>query len=273
MLAVLLLPLLTVLLLLLADVALQTVTKLRLQVAVDHAALAAAESLKGTMNQLVAQNRAIREEFEGQAQAFAVKQQGSRAEGEKQLKVRQERIDAIRAAMDATVDGGYRAALDEAAVVVATEVPWATLVPLAGHADESLFAFDDAWDTLVFSYNEGAGVFFDPTKVETGSGPLLHHRLKPEGPGQQVAVGLRLRSAMPASFFPLFFDEEADDDTQRLQASAAAQPFGGSIQEGATYEATLVPLSLLQDTDDGYRGLYSFDSEGGWVEDDAYYLH
>ncbi|MBI4238602.1 MAG: hypothetical protein HY696_09350 [Deltaproteobacteria bacterium] len=306
-LALLLLPLLIVLLVVLADVALTVVTKVRLQVVADRAALAAADSLATTLNQLGQQNWRIHREFVEHERHVQQHQHKDEAEAKSQFAARQATIDAIRGEMDTAVADGYTRACDAALAVVEAQAPWAELLPLVGGtrvvptsegrrciADEPLFDFGgdqvraDQWPELTASYTDGGDGFEDPARVQEVTERLLSYRLKPPGEGQQVAFAVRLRSRPPLSYFPDTFD----DSDLWLQGSAAAQPYGGSVERtafletddeaearasaedaGWTYEATLMPLATLQQPALGYRGLRYFDEVEGWTDDVETYLH
>lgn len=308
-LVVLLVPLLAILLALVANTALVVMTKLRLQITADRAAQAAGESLAATMNQLAADNWAIHAEYRANERRFAADQQRNEAEGLQHLAESQARIDVVRERMDAAVRDGYARACAAAQAVVSMEAPWAALLPLSGdvrviaggaaaecEAGAPLFSFggdrvvDAQWGTQHFTFPEGGATFFDPETVDHGSGELLRYRLKPSGARQQVAFGLRLRSPLPRPVLGAVFSEGSV--TMELQASAAAQPVGGSIEdfafidagnvEAATrradetdqlYRATLVPLDTLQDVEAGYQGLRYYEPrDGEWIEDEDAYL-
>jgi ElaB/YqjD/DUF883 family membrane-anchored ribosome-binding protein len=284
MMLLLLVPLGTVALLLLADIALQVVTKLRLQVAADHAALRAAESLAGSMDAMGAANVEVRQTFddlEADLQSNTVKDQ---QEGEKRVAEARATIDALRAQMEARLDDGYQSACEAARQVVAQQAPWAEMLPLSGgtfttdangvelcEALERLFVMDDVDADLTFAYNVNASTIYEPISVKQQTATLLHYRRKAETRGQQVAFGLHLRASRPPSFFVEPADDVADDPY--LVGTAAAQPFGGSIEDGEPYEATLVPIKNLQDSDAGYRGLRFYDPAAGWIEEEGTYAY
>lgn len=306
-LALLLLPLLVVMLCIVADVALTVVTKARLQVVADRAALAAAEAQANTLNALGIQNWEIHRHFARHEAHVQGNQHKSEDEIRSQFAARQAQIDEVRAAMDAAVADGYARACDAALVVADAEAPWAQMLPLVGGARvietsegrrcvaaAPLFDFGsdqlrtDQWPELTASYTDGGEGFEDPARVKEVSERLLSYRVKAPGPDQQVAFALRLRSRPPVSYLADWFD----DSDVWLQASAAAQPYGGSLErtaflesddeaearalaedEGWSYEATLLPLATLQDRGLGYSGLRYYDALDGWRPDDGAYLH
>ncbi len=310
----LLLPLCITIVVGLADMALVIVTKMRLQTTADRAARAAGKNLAELMQQLAHTNWQIHHEFTQQQKEFTTSQEQSVQSGKDHIHKRQLAIDFLRAQMDETLHTGYTQACQRALAVVVQEFPWAEMVPLYGGArmvtqtdgrscvaDRPLFSFyDDAvrteqWPTLAFTYPKGDSAY-DPADVDQSDRALLQYRTKAEGDDQQVAFALRLRSRLPRGFFGgLFTDRVAPGELPRntawLEASAAAQPIGGSIEAaaflnadseadldaeiheaGLSYDTTLVPLDRLQQRNAGYQGLRYFDDTNGWIDDDAWYL-
>lgn len=292
------LPLLVVLLALVADVALVVVTKVRLQVTADRAALAAGDTLAQTLDQLADANGRIRSTWRAAKADVAAHQQEGRREGMDRLQRHQVVIDQLRADMDRVVADGYRQACEAAAAVATAETPWADFVPLYGdtrllrdstqpfcESGAPLFSFyqdrarPDQTRVITFTFPAAGSGWNDPRRVESASFPLLHYRTKVPGPDQQVAFALRLRSRLPVGVGRRLLFAAADDPAAIgnawLEAAAASQPFGGSIedQEGLRYDATLVPLEQLQDRSQGYRGLRYFDEDYGWIEDEDEYGH
>lgn len=305
------LPLLMVVLALVADVALVVVTKARLQVAADRAALAAGDALAQTLDQLADANWRIRSTWRAAKKDVEAHQQEGRREGMDRLRRHQVVIDRLRTDMDRAVADGYRQACEAAAAVATAETPWADFVPLYGdthllrdstqpfcESGAPLFSFyqdrarPDQTRVITFTFPTDGSGWNDPRRIESASFPLLHYRTKAPGPDQQVAFALRLRSRLPVGVGRRLLFATADDravlDTAWLEAAAASQPFGGSIeafafqdadtldeaetraeaQEGLRYDATLVPLEQLQDRSLGYRGLRYFDEAQGWIEDE-----
>lgn len=284
-------PVALLLLVIVADVGLHLVTKLRMQVSADHAVLAASDVLANHMDALARDNHEIHRLFSEQKQNLEkVSQKSHRQSGLADIRKTQKAIDAIRSDMDDRLARGYREACNAAQVAVAKRTPWASMTPLTGELHQNctggapMFRFDDdyydteQWAKITFHHTEGSGGFIDPKSVESAEGTLLSYRHKEDGPDQQVAFALRVTSAAPPSFLSHIFPQE-----RVLEASAAAQPFGGSIYEAAfieditavempLYDSSLIPLGRLQDRDSGYRGLVR-EVGGYWEEDHDVYWH
>lgn len=311
----LMVPLLMLLLGMLADVALVVVTKGRMQATADRAVLAASRQLAKTMNHLAEQNWEIQHNYLEQEAEFRADQQRSEASGKQRLSARRAKINELRQAMDQQVAAGYREACEAALRVVEDETPWAELVPLYGRArvtgsgdgakcdnQARLFDFyDDAvkanqFGRLDFTFPQDGNGWPDPGKVGRDGGELLRYRTKAAGPNQQVAFGLRLKSPLPEGTLGNLLNASgsfgAELDDFYIQAAAASQPYGGSIEEvafleadeleearaiaeaeGLFYDASLVPLSLLQDRRAGYQGLNYYEPGEGWVMDVEKYGH
>ncbi|GEM_PF-5496345 len=299
----LLLPLCLLLVALVADVAVLVVTKTQMQVTADQAALAAADTLAELMNQLAVKNWQIHHEFVAQKNEFTGAQQQSDAGGKTRLAHRQDVIDEYRRDMDDIVATGYAQARDAAQAVVDRFEPDAEMQTLYGDDTAPLFSFYDdyvdpaaeQWPRLSFTFPDGGTSWGNPASHQENGGQLLSYRAKAAGPDQQVAFAVRVRRhVLPGVGHQLLrradpFAESTSDIW--LAASAAAQPFGGDLynaamtdaanekdidaqlRDGQGYAATLVPMTLLQDREAGYRGLrISDENTKGWRDDDNEYL-
>lgn len=306
----LLVPLLTIVSLFVVDVAQRVETRLSLQIAADRAAYAGAASLRNTLNDVAGMNWRIHRQFadtEYELTRRDVKR--NRTEGENSVRTAEAKILLLREAMDTAVAEGYRRAC-EAAVAAATRwAPGAHVVPLYGgvrveagpdgprcvggdpvltfgqgaDADTIDHLEEGQWPSLHYCWTTSS--WFDPEGSGCADAALLAYRMKGEvvaGRPDQTAFAVRLDRPVPASAMPDLFPHRP-----LFHAAAAAQPYGGSIRDAgladvATAEAaveqfgyhpTLVPLAVLRDADDGYRGLAYWDDAHGWSIDDTEYLH
>lgn len=297
------LPLLIILLSLVSNVALTVITKARLQVTADKAASAAGKVLAEELNRIALTNNQIRREFSATQKVLSSDQRQSRSEGAEYIKQKQEIIDELHESMNEQSRTAYQKACAAALQVVQNETPWAEMLPLYGRAyiagndclaEDSLFELSDNINSnqieeLTYTYPEGGGNWWDPASVGESSEELLQYLLKPSGKNQQAAFALRLRTPIPETIIE-DTNEIFTTSNEWIEASAAVQPFGGSIEDTAfldvatdedllevmekgdlDYDYTLVPLSVLQNQESGYRGLEYLDENSEWVLDEDQY--
>ncbi len=253
-LALLLLPFGLLAMVAVADLAVVVITKARLQVTADRAALAAGGVLAQLMNRLGELNWKIHHEWLEQEREFTSSQQQSEAGGQGRVQHRQEVINALRGEMEQITEQGYAQACAAALAVVeeAKATPWAEMIPLYGgarvetvdnmricQADRPLFSFyndqlrADQWPTVPFTYPNDGADWSDPGSVADAEDALLQYRFKAFGPDQQVAFALRLRTPIPPGLWNELLTDQLSPDLLAddwLAASAAAQPIDGSIE-------------------------------------------
>ncbi|MBI4366379.1 MAG: hypothetical protein HY543_06130 [Deltaproteobacteria bacterium] len=305
----LLLPFFAALIVFVADLAHRMATKLALQIAADRAAYAGAAHLAETLNAIAGKNWRIRQRFLAAQKKLAARStEQSAAVGRYDIAEAQADIDALREAMDELNRDGYRGACEAALAAARQWAPRAALRSMYGaavvlgdaagahcEADAPLFSFgkdmvepEEQWPDLAFVWTEGN--FVDPHGRDGADDRLLQYRRKAPVQGaadngaevaHQVAFAVRLEEPAPASGLSDLFGEGP-----LLRAAAAAQPYGGSIQAAAFWDApteeeavarmpyrpTLVPLEQLRDGDAGYLGLRYWD-DNAWIDDDHMYLH
>lgn len=243
---VLLVPFFVLLTVLSAQFAKLVLTKVQLQGTIDQAVFTGADYLTEALNQIAQSNRKVHEEFLRLQQSFKNLSKPKTTEAAiKEINKTWDLQNAIFGEkIEPLVEEAYSKSYQIAQAVVAQRFPQAQFTPFYFSAIQM-----GEGRTEILPFGEIKGIVFDPKgygKVKKKDFEARYAFVKNDDPNMKVALAAGIE--LPDSKIP-------------LRATAAAQPYGGSIWGYALqpakqklYRTAWVPLKTLPPS--GYKNLW-----------------
>lgn len=243
-------PLCCAMLMLLVECGRIALARTRLQSAADRAAVAGASSLAESLDRVARENWGIHRAWRDLAKDFAADAQQDRHAAAQRYSQYEAQCDAALGQIGSTLDRAGERAREASANTLWRNAPEAAqdiavrnAVSLSADADP-----ERQWGTVPYGSIAGA-IFTDPESVEGGEYRALKYLIK--RPGPDAAVGVVARQRVRPALLGAMLGAGVE-----IEAAAAAQAFGGSMEAFAMRETETADEAAMAVDEGGRDGLY-----------------